>query len=82
MSNEFESDLRELKGELSTSRAELLGVIESLGDSDLDRARRGGWTIARVLEHIIQSESMYTAAIAAVVGDSASSPLGDGPPGS
>lgn len=56
MSDEFDSDLRELQGELTTSRAELLGVIPSPKDSDLDRARRGGWTIARVLEHIIQSE--------------------------
>ena len=82
MSNEFDSDLRQLRSELSASRAELLGVIESVADSDLDRARRGGWTIARVLEHVIQSESMYTAAIAAIVGGSASSPQGGGPPGS
>jgi uncharacterized damage-inducible protein DinB len=82
MSNEFDSDLRQLQGELSTSRAELLGVIQSVADSDLDRARRGGWTIARVLEHVIQSEAMYTAAIAAIAGGSASSPQGGGPPGS
>jgi len=82
MSNEFDSDLRQLQGELSASRAELLGVIQSLEDADLDRARRGGWTVARVLEHVIQSESMYTAAIAAIVGTSASSPQGGGPPSS
>jgi uncharacterized damage-inducible protein DinB len=82
MTKEFDSDLRELRGELSTSRAELVSVIESLADSDLDRARRGGWTISRVLEHVIQSESMYTAAIAAIAGGSASSPQGAGPPAS
>ena len=82
MSNEFDTDLRQLKEELSASRAELLGVIQSLADSDLDRARRGGWTIARVLEHVIQSEAMYTAAVAAIAGASASSPQGGGPPGS
>lgn len=82
MSDEFDSDLRELQGELSASRAELLGVIQSLHDADLDRARRGGWTIARVLEHVIQSESMYTAAISAIVGASTSSPQGGGPPSS
>ena len=82
MSNEFDSDLRQLQSELSASRAELLGVIGSLADSDLDRARRGGWTITRVLEHVIQSETMYMAAIAAIVGASASSPQGSGPPSS
>ena len=82
MSNEFDSDLRELQDELSASRGDLLRVIKSLGDPDMERARRGGWTIARVLEHVIQSESMYTAAIAAIVGASASSPQGGGPPSS
>jgi uncharacterized damage-inducible protein DinB len=82
MSNEFDSDLRELHSDLAGARAELLSVIQSLQDSDLNRARRGGWTIARVLEHVIQSESMYTAAIAAIAGGSASSPQGGGPPGS
>jgi len=82
MSSEFDSDLQELRNELSASRAELLDVIQSLADSDLDRARRGGWNIARVLEHVIQSEAMYAAAIAAIAGGSASSPQGGGPPGS
>lgn len=80
MSSEFESDLRELREELSTSRAQLQKAIQSIQDSDLDRSRRGGWTIARVLEHVIQSESMYIAAIAAIAGASASSPQGGGPP--
>jgi rhodanese-related sulfurtransferase/uncharacterized damage-inducible protein DinB len=82
MTKEFDSDSQELRGELSASRAELVSVIESLGNSDLDRARRGGWTIARVLEHVIQSEAMYTAAIAAIVGGSASSRPAGGPPAS
>jgi uncharacterized damage-inducible protein DinB len=80
MSSEFDSDLQELRHELSASRAEFLGALQSLDNSDLDRARRGGWTIARVLEHVVQSEAMYTAAIAAIAGDSASSPQGGGPP--
>ena len=42
MSSEFDSDLQELRHELSASRAEFLGALQSLDNSDLDRARRGG----------------------------------------
>jgi len=73
MSNEFEADLRQLQGELSASRADLLGVIQSLDDADLDRARRGGWTVAHVLGHVIQSEYLYGGLVAAIVGATARS---------
>jgi uncharacterized damage-inducible protein DinB len=41
------------------AREELLGVIDSLSHADLERARRGGWPVRRVLEHVIHSEKLY-----------------------
>jgi len=79
MSSEFDSDLRELKEELSASRADLLASLESLADADLERGRRGGWTIAQVLGHVIQSEYLYGGVVSAIVGALASSPQGEPP---
>jgi uncharacterized damage-inducible protein DinB len=46
-------------GRLDARRGSLCEFVSSLGNDDLERARRGGWTIARVLEHIIDSEWHY-----------------------
>lgn len=56
---EFQDDLRTAKEDLELARRELLDVVNSLDDADLDRARRGGWPVRRVLEHVIQSEWLY-----------------------
>ena len=79
MSGEFDSELREVKEELSASRAELLAALEPVTDVDLERGRRGGWTIAQVLCHVIQSEALYGGVVAAIVGTSAGGPQGDAP---
>jgi hypothetical protein len=44
---------------LDARRGSLCEFVSGLGNEDLERARRGGWTIARVLEHIIDSEWHY-----------------------
>jgi uncharacterized damage-inducible protein DinB len=59
MTSEFESDLAELKSDIDASRAELDSALASLSDSDLDRSRRGGWSLRRTLEHVIDSEWLY-----------------------
>lgn len=59
MDSEFERQLSRLAEGLDQRRADLLAVLPELRDSDLGRARRGGWTIARVLEHIIGAEWHY-----------------------
>lgn len=79
MSGEFESDLQELRAELSASRAELLDALEPVTDADLERGRRGGWTIAQVLRHVIQSEYLYGGVVAAIVGASAGGAQDDSP---
>lgn len=52
MTTEFETDLRESLAELAATRAELRTIVEPLGDGDLERARRGEWTVATVLSHL------------------------------
>ncbi len=64
MTGGFERDLAAARSELDAARQELLGVAEALSDADLDRARRGGWTVRRVLEHVIQSEWLYARLVA------------------
>ncbi len=59
MTAEFDRDLEAMRSELDAAREELSGVVAALGDADLGRERRGGWTVQRVLEHVIQSEWLY-----------------------
>ena len=54
--SEFESDLSKATADAKAAREDLLVVINSLKDEDLDRERRGGWSIRKVLEHAIHSE--------------------------
>jgi uncharacterized damage-inducible protein DinB len=59
MSSEFEDDRARIGRELEAARQELLAVVTSLGDADLERGRRGGWTVRRALEHVTYSEQAY-----------------------
>ena len=53
MSNEFADDLTRCREDLAAARQELLSVVRALSDTDLEKSRRGGWTVRRVLEHVI-----------------------------
>lgn len=57
--SEFENDLAKAKTDAKTAREDLLVVINGLKDEDLDKERRGGWSIRKVLEHAIHSEVLY-----------------------
>lgn len=59
MTSELEQDLATNREALASARAELIDALSALTDTDLQRARRGGWTVARVLEHVIESEWLY-----------------------
>lgn len=50
------------------ARDELLRVIDPLSRADLERARKGGWTVRKVLEHVIFSEQLYAQATAYLCG--------------
>lgn len=69
MTSEFASDLTTARARLDEARRALLETIGSLRDGDLDRGRRGGWTVRRVLEHVIWSESLYARLLAHLRGE-------------
>jgi hypothetical protein len=77
----FTADLNGLLADLESSRAELVSAVQRLADADLGRARRGGWPINRVLEHVIQSEHLYARLVYALRGQPVPEPSGEtGPP--
>ncbi len=59
MSLGLNEDLAVARRELDSARQELLASIDQLADDDLDRSRRGGWSVRRVVQHLIQSEWHY-----------------------
>lgn len=63
MSLELQQDLTSARQELDTARQELLANLDPLADDDLDRSRRGGWSVRRVVEHLIQAEWFYARAV-------------------
>lgn len=60
MSSELEQDLQSCRESLDAARDELLAVVAALSDDDLEVGKRGGWTVRRVLEHVIESEWIYS----------------------
>ena len=66
MTSTFSAELESLTADLDAARAGLVTVCQSLSDADLARARRGGWPVARVLEHVIQSEQLYARLVSAL----------------
>ncbi len=64
MQTEFEQELTAAREQLEAAREELLAVVGALSDADLARSRRGGWAVARVLEHVVQSEWLYAGLVA------------------
>jgi uncharacterized damage-inducible protein DinB len=57
--SDFSGHFAEVTANLDRRRSELLTAISGLGDADLARARRGGWTVGKVLEHITSAEWHY-----------------------
>jgi len=78
----FHSDLTASQQAIEGARRELLTVVDSLGREDLERVRKGGWPVRRVLEHVIHSEALYAQAVAYLCGTTVSSRAESSPPGS
>ena len=83
MSDEFDRDLAAGRDGLASAREGLLAVVGALAEDDLERARRGGWSVRKVLEHVIHSEWLYSRLATHLRGDAP--PEGDtrtesGPP--
>lgn len=77
MTSEFDRDLEKMRAGLSAARGELLRVVRSLGDAELDRGTRGGWQVRRILEHVTYSEQAYARIVSHL---RSQPPLGDIPP--
>lgn len=71
MTCSFHNDLASSQQALEAARRELLVVVDSLKREDLDIARKGGWPVRRVLEHVIYSEQLYAQAAAYLCGSTA-----------
>lgn len=75
--NDFDSDKATLLLDLEDARAALLAVVRRLTPDGLERARRGSWSISRILSHLLQSERLYTQLISVFSGERVSSVIGD-----
>jgi uncharacterized damage-inducible protein DinB len=62
--DEFERDLTDNTKAIEAARQSLLKRLRLLTDEDLQRGRRGGWSIQKVLRHVIDAEIAYTKVIA------------------
>jgi len=67
----FSLDLEAALADLASARADLVRSVEALPPDGLERARRGGWSVRRILEHVIESEWMYAQAAAYLCGGGA-----------
>ena len=72
---EFDQEREETLRRLEAARAGLLARIDGLSDEDLGRARRGQWTIAGVLDHVIRSEAAYVRVAAHLRGGAIMDPI-------
>mgnify|MGYP001237388982 CR=1 FL=1 len=57
--SDFPQHLSQVTANLDRGRGELLAALSGLKDADLVRARRGGWSVGKVLDHIIGAEWHY-----------------------
>ena len=64
MSDEFEHDLKRGRAALDEARNELLDVVSTLSDADMDAAPRGQWPVRLVLRHVVWHEQIYVRYIA------------------
>jgi hypothetical protein len=55
----FEAHLAGIREDLEDRRTALVSEVSSLNDAELPTARPGGWTIAKVLDHIVSAELHY-----------------------
>lgn len=61
--DEFSRDLKENLDAIASARKRLLQEVSGLSADDLQRVRRGGWSVQEVLRHLIDSEVAYAKVI-------------------
>ena len=57
-------DLERALADMAAARRDLLALVSGASADDLAHARPGGWTLGRVLHHIIESEAIYAKLLA------------------
>jgi uncharacterized damage-inducible protein DinB len=55
----FHADLTAARRDVDGAREEVVATLSALSDTDLDRSRRGGWPVGRVIQHLVQGEAHY-----------------------
>ena len=68
MNAEAERDLARAISDMRASREALLSVIAPLDQGAMQINRPGGWSISRVLQHVIESEATYAKLLAHLCG--------------
>jgi hypothetical protein len=71
----FGSDLETVLADLSAARAPFVSAVSALTDADLDRVKRGGWTVHRVITHAIEHDYYMSMFVASARGQQAA--MGD-----
>jgi uncharacterized damage-inducible protein DinB len=61
--DEINRDLKDNLDAIASARERLLQEVSELSVDDLQRVRRGGWSVQDVLRHLIDSEVAYTKVI-------------------
>lgn len=69
--SEFDADKAALLRDMHEARAELEAVVGKLEAKDMERMRRGSWPVSRILEHVRDSERIYTQLISVFNGQPA-----------
>jgi len=82
MTTDFDRHRATVLDDLAAARRELLDVVNSLSDADLDREPRGQWPPRRVLEHVIWHEEIYVRMAAHVRGATGPGEMPDNTPSS
>jgi uncharacterized damage-inducible protein DinB len=70
--SDFDTERAALIKDLSESRAHLVVVVEQLKPEEFEQARRGSWTVSKILDHVLHSERLYTQLISVFSGKPAS----------
>ena len=68
MPSEFEQDCERVLADVDAARSDVLRLIGTLNEGDLDIARRGSWSVRSVIQHLILSEWGHTRGIARLLG--------------
>lgn len=79
MTTEFEADLQSAVQDLDSAWKDLLKLVRSLSDEDLERGSRGEWTVGAVLHHVLGSQWLYRHLVRQLRSQE-TAPLGEAPP--